>query len=231
MQLNIDEFSQFLGLGREAVPASQAIGVLTARPVQAVRTAPIDIPQGSVFNTESLIFESLALASLSESATFVPITAQCKTPGIIGNIAAGQTWSSNVAGLTISNESAFAGGAEAVPERLGIYPQRQRGLGPTPESLQRALDVGQAVIKQMLDVETLPDDPRVRESVFLISMYRLENTGSQEVTFQKPSQHATSPTERRWFRSAVYAPLMGQVGRLLAHIRPYSKLINGPQTA
>ena len=171
--------------------------------------------------------------TISESAVFAPVTVQAQNAGAQYNIQPSQNWASpQLGGVTVQNAIPFSNGSDDIPERKGLYPQRQKGVGPTDTQLQRALDVSHQVIRGMIglkDTEDFPDDSRTREAVFLLSMYRLENNLTQEAIFAKPTLHATSPQETRYFRANVYRHLMNQVAGLISHLTKWERIINGEE--
>lgn len=230
--ITIKDFSDFLGLGREKTPGMKASGILVVTKTVSLDRV-LNIPKSTRFDSESgYKYFTTEDNTISESATFLPVAVVSQSPGQAYNIPANQVWTSpQIGGVSVANPQAFTGGQDSLPEIKGIYPQRQKGIGPSDNQLQRCIDVAVAVIRGMIGLSPKDDfpytDSRVREAVFLLALYRLENNQIQETRFQKPSLHATSPEESRYFRANVYKPLMGQVSGLISHLTRWDMVING----
>ena len=228
---SITDFESFLGLGSDKIPGSKAVGIVVVTQTVSPDTS-LTLPKNTRFDSsEGLKFFSTEEFTISESASFLPVTLQAQNNGSRYNIPANSGWSSpQIGGVSLSNPQPFSNGVDEKAEIRGFYPQRQRGIGPKPEQLQRVLILSVAFIRGMLGL--LPsesfdyDDVRIKEAVFMLAMYRLQNTTTQELVFSKPTLHATSPTETRYFRERIYPALKMQIGHLLAHKYKYQRIIN-----
>ena len=228
--VTLANFVDFLGLGQEAQPATPAVGILVLTKSQALQNRPVSVPLKTLFDAPSGRYETTEEAEISESASFLPVAAVARVPGSGGNISSNSDWSSpQIGGLSVSNPAPFVGGSDLVPERKGIYPQRQKGLGPTDTRLQFCLNVGKALLTSIMGLgpdDTFPeDDPRVAEATFLLSLYRLENNLIQGQRYSKPSLHATSPEVEAYFRSSVWQPVLRQATFLVSHRIKYKEII------
>lgn len=231
MAFLISDFADWYGLGREGVPASPArgIAVFTKNPPS---NQIIRVSAGAVASTAGgQSYRVIADFELNESETFQPAAIEALTAGGAGNAPANQTWSFGVAGVAVTNPNPISGGADAIAERKGIYPQRQKGLGPSDTRIKGALAVATATCRSMMGLADDADFPfadvRVKEAAFLIALYRIENISTQEVSFPRPSLNATSPQIRAWFRAALHKPLMAQAAALLRHKTNIPLHING----
>ena len=230
MSISVADFAVFLGYGIKGHPGEKASGIIVV--TKTVRVdQPLTIPANTRFDSSSgHKFFTTQQNIISESASFLPIGVVAQNAGADANIPAGQTWASpSLGGVSVANPQPFFGGENPVADEPGLYPQRQKNLGPKDVELRRALDVGTALIRSMIGLkegESVPfDDVRVREAIFLVSMYRLESNLIQERRFSAPSLHASAGEVVKYFRQSLYKPVMQQATDLISHVRKTTRFM------
>ena len=217
MAVTVEGFISFARVFRPGRPAAPALGILTIRPNAAQRTEPIPIAKGSVFSTTQLRFQSIEDAALSESAHFLPLAVQCQTPGAAGNLAAGASWSSNVAGVSAQNENAFAGGRDAT-EAVGDMSDAYASSLETDSDLQGHLEVAKAQIRMRLGgPSALPDFPEVDRAIYLYAQWTRQQRTFQERQRSLGEAEDFHITETSYFRQeATQNALDREIASLLA---------------
>lgn len=213
--IDLDRFRRFARIRRASVPSAPSFGILTIRPEQPARTSPILIMESSIFSTSALRFRTLERAELSESADFLPVGVQCQTEGVIGNIASGAVWSSPIAGINVSNQNAFSGGLDAVPEIPGAVTDWP--VLPDAE-LTECLAAAREVILKKLSAEALPDSPRVERAQLILATFFAQNGRNFQETIRKFGQgDELSETNTEYFRGdRVWMALHKEIDNLLA---------------
>ena len=227
-----ENFAIWLGLGRDPIPATPATGVLRVDKTGSLIGKSLTIPKDHEFiHPDGFKFEVIDAITLSESHNYTGVAVVADTPGEAFNVSPETGWSTGITNLTAENRQAFTGGAEAIAGRTGLYPQRQKGLGPSNEALDMSLEVGQELCRDIVgyeDVSDLPtDDRRVQFAVFLVALYYLENNLIQEKDFTVPTMASSSPRQTSYFRWRTHGPLMQQVCGLLSHLTKFDLHITG----
>ena len=229
MPINLESFKQYAGIPIKAVSAVKAVGVLTV--TKDVANAVISIPKGTAFNTSTQSFEATEDFTISESAQFLPVTVQAVQGGVAGNIPAGETWSTALAGVQVSNAGPFILGADAVKASQDKGSLTNK-LNISPDAvLQRFLDSAIEIIRDLLglmDSESLPDKPRVEQAIFLLCLYFSENKSVQEKV-STLDLNDIKETKTSYFRSRLNAAIYRQVNNLICKYRKHSRFI--PQEA
>ena len=224
--ITIDEFKAFLGYKREGTPASPSTGTLTLTR-KSGKTGDIFVFGNVVFRSsgQSFIPASIhsptqnAIATIDDGVNFITLNVKADKTGPSGNIEANQTWIANRdVDYEISNDNAFTGGTDEVPDKPGIY----QFNGTTDElfdddRLQACLNTGMAVVLALMGVDDDDfENQLLKEAVFLIAMYRMENNTSQDISYQNSPPGIQAPNTTKRFKDHVYGPLLLQVEHLIS---------------
>lgn len=219
--INIELFKNFLGYGKPGISAVYARGSLTLNRKTGV-AGIISIPPNLTFSVSGKFYESVTGRNpreINESQDFVPYLVQATFPGVSGNLSQlNQTFNINQdVDFTATNEGAITGGAEEIAPVAGASLADFEEAGLTDERLQEALDVGTAIVKSMSgnDDADLTDNILIKEAVYLVAMYRLQNNTITEKSTTLGSEEL-SGTVNRFFRDRSFIPLMGQVESLIS---------------
>ena len=223
--ISLDDFKKFLGWSRPAEDAKKAVGL-----VVATRSTPVGslvlIPSNLVFYAggQSFIQPLNQRTVINESQNMVEVPLQARRAGSAGNIEANQNWQVDQSvDFTVTNPNAFSQGAEAVPQRLGLYPSSgdfQQRMDDT--RVQEALDTGKLIVKDLGPIksdvtdEVLFNNVLIKQAVYLISMYWLENNQVQESSGPAYNLNQTGNQSRRMFKDRTFLPLMQQVDSLIS---------------
>ena len=217
--ITIDNFKQFLGWGRPEEEAKPAIGLVILTRSSPTGTV-IPILDSLVFygGGQSFVQANRETMEINESQTMVEIPLIARNAGLAGNIPASQIWNVDQSvSFAVSNPNAFSQGAEALPARPGLFPASDTGQGYDDERVQEALDIGKAVVKQIGPIksdvtdETLFANVLIKQAVYLVSMYALENNQVQESTGPLYILQQTAGDVRRMFKDRTWLPLLAQV--------------------
>ena len=200
--VTLEGFKDFAKVYRPGAPAEAAFGILTlTRASQTPPLQPIEIPAGTDFATARRVFYSIEAVTISESASFVPCGVRAMVAGAAGNIAAGQTWTSEISDrVTIANAAAFAGGKEATPHKG----DPMEGFAPEDDAdLQSHLDVAkEMILKKLGGPETLPDAPSVDRATYLYAQWTRQQRTFQERQRKLGAENEINLSETAYFRQA-----------------------------
>lgn len=229
--VSIRDFRLFLGYG---VVGSGSVGLITVRrkPPIPQPKRPIEIKENTQFYSNGIRFFNPELATISESADFVPVVVKTNDLGIKTNLKPNQEWTTSlyqgVDEVTIENSQSFSGGEDEVS---GMYPYGTGNLNIQDNQLQRSLNVAKIELAKIIGIQDseedetnydswIMDDPSVREGLMMIAMYRLQNNTTQSLQFNPPlSGESSSPAREKYFRHKEWKPLVEQVTQLVAHRR------------
>jgi len=226
-----NDFKQWLGYSLPGSPGTEAVGLLQITKASGRENQSFSIPKDSIFSAKGLQFKNPEAWQVSESRSDpLDIAVRSESVGVAGNLPSGQHWNSPVSGLLVTNPAAFSLGADPIPDTPGLYPSDQK-LEPSDSLLQLHIDTAIMMVRDiigLLDTETIPsDDPRVKQAIFLLAMYRLENNSSQQKGRNVPDEFETNPQVTSYFRAKVYEPLLMQVRGLVSHLINWKRQING----
>lgn len=226
--LSISEFKSFMGYSTGGSEGSPAYGILVITKADSSDQSSYDFPADGQWSPSGsgLNFYNPDRWTLSESARHIEIGVQSKTRSSRYNIEANLQWPPQQ-GIVITNPAAFTQGADPTPASPGLYP----GLKSPPDvRLQSAIDTGKGICSNMMGLkegDDFPDDdPLVKEAVFLLGAYKLQNTHFQQLVAPVSSASPTAPMTTVLFRDRTFKPLMNQVFQLLSHRIDFSRLIN-----
>ena len=223
--ITIEDFKKFMGWSKAAEDAKKAVGL-----VVATRSTPVGslvlIPSNLVFYAggQSFIQPLNQRTVINESQNMVEFPLQARHAGVAGNIEANQNWQVDQSvDFTVTNPNAFSQGAEAVPQRLGLYPSsgdfQQR---MDDDRVQEALDTGKLIVKEIGPIksgttdETLFGNVLIKQATYLVAMYYLENNQVQESSGPAYNLNQTGNQSRRMFKDRTFLPLMQQVDSLIS---------------
>lgn len=224
--ITLDEFKAFLGYRRPGTPASPATGTLTLTRKSGI-TGDVFVFGNVVFRASGQSFIPASVmsptqnpvAKIRDGINFITLNVKADQTGPSGNIEASQTWITNLdVDYEVSNDNAFIGGADEVADKPGIY----QFNGTTEElvaddRLQACLNTGQAAVMALMGVDDEDFDHQLlKEAVFLIAMYRLENNTSQDIAYQNSPPGVQAPNTQKRFKDHVYGPLLLQVEHLIS---------------
>ena len=223
-------FRQWAGFSYGGSVGARAVGLLQITKASGRENQAFSIPKDSIFSARGLQFSNPESWQISESRSDpLDISVRAVSVGLAGNLAIGQQWNSPVSGILATNPAAFTLGADPQKQKVGIFPIGQ-DLTITDEKLQLHLDTAISICRSIIglgQLEVFPeDDPRVKQAVFLLAMYRLENNHTQ----QRETSFGDSDLplrEQSYFRAKVYEPLLMQVRGLLSHLIIWKRQING----
>ena len=218
-----------MGWSRPAEDAKKSVGlVILARKNPDPNPGNlVNIPANLIYFAGGQSFQqpiNSAIRQINESQNMVEVPLQARRAGSAGNIEANQNWQVDQSvDFTVTNPNAFSQGAEAVPQRLGLYPSSgdfQQRMDDT--RVQEALDTGKLIVKDLGPIksdvtdEVLFNNVLIKQAVYLISMYWLENNQVQESSGPAYNLNQTGNQSRRMFKDRTFLPLMQQVDSLIS---------------
>lgn len=211
-------FKRFMGYTVESQPATPAIGVLTVTREDQSSVNVIPIPAQTIFSINTKSFETIEQAEINESQKFIPLSVRAVISGADGNIEAGQTWNTPIAGIVATNANAFSNGADAINESSSwkvFGEQRDEG------ELEQSLNTGIAGIKRKLALENneLLDNPEVDRAVYLLSMFYFQNNNIQEKNISLGSGDDVKITNNSYYRGNVFKAVQKEIDNLIAPYR------------
>lgn len=233
--ITVLEFRQWLGYAFGGSPGRKAVGLLRFTKRAGFENMAFTIEKGQTFSAGGFKFETVEGWQISESRTDpLEIAVQSVLLTARANIPANANWDSEpIIGLAKTNDSAFTLGRDVVESKPGTFPDSEE-LGPQDSILEFHLNAAKKVC--WADMALSPDDTfpeedeRVREAVYLLAMYRLENNTTQGRSTTAPEAQIPDIQQQIYFRAKVYGPLMQQVRRLLSHRVNWGNKINGKPT-
>ena len=211
------DFKRFADYSAAAVPPKAALGILKVARTDPASQNIIQVPAETRFSSGGgLNFKSIEPETIHESAKFIPVSVIAEIPGAAGNIAAGQDWSSALAGVTITNQAAFAGGADGSPAvNEGRFFAAEKILQPEDGIIESCLETAKTQILGALglgDDAELPDKPPIDHAVYLWAKFLLENRAMQErmteTDFDQLKQSKTDYHRMDRVRDAVYQEIL-----------------------
>ena len=215
--ITIENFKKYLGYAEADIPAVKARGTLTLNRKPGV-TGIIPIPSNLIFLSPlGNDYKSATLDNpieINESQDFVPYFIESRFyQGAKGNYAGTNSpfQINQTVDFTATNAGPISGGKDYIPGALGLLNFEQ--LAFTDDRLQDALDIGTEIVKQMSgnSDNDLTDNILIREAIYLVAMYRLQNNNTNET-----SANIEIMTATRFFRDRTFAPLMRQVENLIS---------------
>ena len=219
--ITIEKFKNYLGFTRKAKPAVPARGTLTLNRKTGV-TGIIRVPDNLTFSTSGKFYKSSTESNfreLNQSQSFIPYLVVAVHGGPSYNLTeTNQIFAiDQVVNFTATNESPIVGGLDAIPEMPGINVLDLEQQGWTDDRLQEALDVGTYIVRELAgnsDTD-LTDNILIREAIYLMSMYRLQNNQTTEKTTSFGDDGLSNAT-KTFFRDRSFLPLMQQVQSLIS---------------
>ena len=221
--ITIEDFKNFLGYAKAEVEATPAIGTLTLRRKQGV-VGVIPVPANIIFEYNGVFYISFSSdnpSGFTSSQNFIPFAIKAQNPGVSGNVeATDQTFTpSETVNFTATNQSPIAGGADKVEGRDGLYPDDLTAIshGQSDSRLQECINTAQSAVLERMGVDQ--DDfnhPCLKQAVYLLAMFMLENNTSQDIQFYAPYQHQPIANVNKRFKDFVYEPLNQQVENLIS---------------
>ena len=224
--ITLDEFKSFLGYFRKGTPASPSQGILTLTRKSGI-TGDIFVFGNVVFRASGKSFipsinlqTKNSIATIADGVNFITLDVKAENPGTASNLPANQTWIANIdVDYNITNDDSFSGGVDEVEDKPGIYQWNgtaQENL-VADDRLQACLNTGQAVVMELMGVDDEDFDHQLlKEAVFLIAMYRMENNTSQDISYQGSPPGVQAPNTTKRFKDHVYEPLLLQVEHLIS---------------
>ena len=227
--ITIEDFKKFMGWSKAAEDAKKSVGlVILARKNPDPNPGNlVNIPLNLIYFADGQSFQqpiNSAIRQINESQNMVEVPLQARHAGVAGNIPANQNWQADqTVGFSVTNPNPFSLGADAVPQRLGLYPSSgdfQQRMDDT--RVQEALDTGRLIIKDMGPIksdvtdETLFGNVLIKQATYLVAMYYLENNQVQESSGPTYNLNQTGNQSRRMFKDRTFLPLMQQVDSLIS---------------
>ena len=225
-QINVVSFRQFAGWPQAS---SKAYGLVVIRRADPADQKVITIPKTTEFRTAvpGVVFSPSDDYTMSESQSMVEVGLIAVSAGYKGNIPANQHWMTprlpdmngqsytKIEGLLISNPAAFQGGADeaGMAEIADLFYANKL----SECNIQMHLDVAVSVAKKIVgfnEDENLPENDRVSQAVYTLTLFFIENRSSQEkVTSQ--DYEAIKSTKTAYFRSRLEPAIYRRVTSLL----------------
>ena len=112
----------------------------------------------------------------------------------------------------------------ATPSPIGALEKES-----TPDAIiQSHMGISERIVRNMLGLtadEALPNDESVDHSIYLLTLFFLENVSSQENTSRFEPASELSFQKVSFYRQQVYPALLRQVNGMTSHLRKYSRFI------
>lgn len=167
----VDYLAELVGVKRnQAEPAKTTIRFTLSQPLGSVYT----VPAGTLLNAGALEFSTTEDLDIAIGQVTGDVTAECTTPGTIGNnLLPGQIrvlveplpYVSAVENITTSNGGSEREGVESMVERIRLAPSSFSVAGPRDAYIYWALTANPAIID--VSVST-PDPDNIRELVYSV---------------------------------------------------------------
>lgn len=228
--ISIDDFRRFLGFSTRDTPGQKAVGILKVSRADQSSTNIINIPaqEWSAQGTGKT-FDSTESRIINQSQKHIEIGIQARLVGASYNLAAGQNWGI-MDGILVTNENPISGGKDVIKGQAGMFPDNA-DLGPADSRLQACIDLGKDFARRIIGLKPTEDldetNILIRECVFLIGMFRLQQNTSQGYSVPIPSGQPVSKQSEVYFRHQIYQPLIRQCQGILSPLIKIGRHING----
>ena len=221
--VTLQEFKIFAKIRQDASPGTPASGIIVISRADQDSTNIIQVPANTEFHTqEGLTFSNSEMLELNQSERFQPIAVTCSEVGEEGNIKAGRTWSSAIAGIVVTNPADFSNGQDP-KQKIINENEAVDWVVPDDSLILRFLDLARANVRTKLGYdanEALPDNSAVHRSVCLFAQFYLQNRETQEVVTEG-NIDPLKKSKTEYYRERTWRAINMEIDNIL---RPYIRV-------